>query len=276
MVGMARPIWTGSISFGLVSIPVKLTNAVSKKTVSFNQIDDRTGSRIKLKRVSALDGEEVPDGHIVKGYEISKDRYVLLQPAELEALDTVGSRSIDIEEFVPLEEIDPVFFDSSYYLLPDKSTAKPYALLTAAMAGSGKVGIARFVRGGKQYLAAIRSVDGHLVLSTMVYNDEVVDPGELREFDEVREVEVNERELAMARQLVESLASPFEPAKYHDTHREKVLELIERKAAGDGDIEAPAPAAERAAVVDLLAALEASVKEAKEARRRHPAAAKTA
>lgn len=272
MVGMARPIWSGSISFGLVSIPVKLTNAVSKKTVSFNQIDDRTGSRVRLKRVSAVDGEEVPDGHIVKGYEISKDRFVLLQPAELEALEAVGSRSIDIEEFVPLEEIDPVFFDSSYYLLPDKNTAKPYALLTAAMAGSGKVGVARFVRGGKQYLAAIRSVDGHLVLSTMVYADEVVDPKAMNEFDELRDVEVNDRELAMARQLVESLAAPFEPAKYHDTHREKVLDLIERKAAGEGDIEAPAPATERAAVVDLLAALEASVKEAKEARRRHPAA----
>lgn len=275
---MARPLWSGSISFGLVSIPVKLTNAVSKKTVSFNQIDDRTGSRIKLKKVSALDGTEVPEGHIVKGYELTKDRYVILQPAELEALEAVGNRSIDIEEFVDLDQIDPVYFDSSYYLMPDKTTTKPYALLTRAMAATGKVGIARFVRGGKQYLAAIRAVDGHLVLSTMVYADEVVNPGSIAELEEVRSVDVSDKELAMARQLVESLGADFEPAKYQDTYREQVLDLIERKAAGEGDIEMPAAQPSPAAVVDLLAALEASVEKAKAARVRHPTSktAKTA
>jgi DNA end-binding protein Ku len=265
---MPRPIWSGAISFGLVSIPVKLYNAVSKKAVSFNQLDDRTMSRIKLKKVSASDGSDVPDEHIVKGYELSKERYVVVDPDELEQFMPVATRSIDLDEFVALDEIDPIYFDSPYYLAPDK-VVKPYALLVKAMEAAGRVGVGRFVMRNKQYVAAIRAVDGHLVLSTMVYADEVVAPAAIDELDELDKVELNERELAMAEQLVASLAAPFEPDKYHDAYREQVLDLIERKAAGE-ELERPTPAASTPQVVDLMAALEASVQAAKAARGRHP------
>ena len=268
---MPRPMWSGTISFGLVSIPVKLYNAVSRKGVSFNQLDARTNSRIKLKKVSALDGSDVPDDAIVKGYEVAKDSYVVLTQDEIDAVDPAASRAIDIEEFIDLSEIDPVFFDSAYHLVPDKGTAKPYRLLTEAMERSGKVALARFVMRNKQYLAAVRAVDGRLVLSTMVYADELVDPAELPELGEAAAVDVSERELTLAVQLVESLAAPFEPQKFHDTHRERLLEMIEQKAAGV-EVAAPTPVTTNPQVVDLLAALEASVAEAKKARQRHPTA----
>jgi len=258
---MARPLWSGSISFGLVSIPVKLTNAVSKKTVSFNQIDDRTGSRIKLKKVSALDGTEVPDGHIVKGYELTKDRYVILQPAELEALEAVGNRSIDIEEFVDLDQIDPLYFEHAYYLVPDTRAEKPYALLVEAMRRSNKVAIARMVLRTKGYLAALRPVEGALVLSTLYYGDEVNDVQNLEGLPGA-EVELSDKEIAMAEQLIESLAAKFDPDKFHDEYREQVMELIEQKAAGMEIVAQPVTEAP-AAVVDLMAALEASLAEAK-------------
>ena len=179
--------------------------------------------------------------------------------------------TIDIEEFVALDDIDPVFFDSAYYLAPDKATTKPYALLTRAMEESGKVGIARVVMRTKQYLCAVRPQSGKLVMSTMVYADEVNSPSDIPELSEVDQVEVSDKELTMARQLIESLAEEFEPAKYSDTHRERVMELIERKASGDeGVVEPPAPQDDK--VVDLMAALEASVAAAKEARGRHPTA----
>ena len=242
---------------------------MSRKSVSFNQLDARSGARIRMKKVSSVDGTDVPDDQIVKGYEISKDHYVVVEPEELDQLDPVATRSIDLEDFVELTEIDPLFYDSPYYLAPDRGAAKPYALLARAMEESGKVGIARFVMRSKQYLAAIRVSEGHLVLSTMVYADEVVDPAAVDGLDEAAGVELSERELAMAQQLIESLAADFEPEKYHDTHRQQVLELIERKAAGE-DITAPVAAPEPAKVVDLMAALEASVREAKAARGRHP------
>jgi DNA end-binding protein Ku len=268
---MPRPMWSGTISFGLVSIPVKLYNAVSRKGVSFNQLDSRSNSRIKLKKTSAADGSDVPDDAIVKGYEISKDTYVVLTQEEIDSVDPQSSRAIDIEEFIDLSEIDPIFFDSPYYLVPDKGTAKPYKLLTEAMDRSSKVAIARFVMRNKQYLAAVRAVDGHLVLSTMVYADEVVDPVELPELRDAADVEVTDRELTMAMQLVESLAAPFEPAKFHDTHRQRLLDMIDQKAAGV-EVAAPQPVTANPQVVDLLAALEASVAEAKAARGRHPSA----
>ena len=270
---MARPLWNGSISFGLVTIPVKLYNAVSRKNVSFNQIDTRTGSRIKMKKVSSVDGTDVPDEAIVKGYELTSGNYVLLTAEELDAFEARASKAIEIEEFVDLDEIDPIFYDSAYYLAPDKATVKPYALLMRAMQATNKVGIARFVMRSKQYVAAIRPRDGHLVLSTMVYADEVVDPVSIGEIEEAGEVDVSERELNMAQQLIESLAAAFDPEQFTDTYREQVLGLIERKAAGEEAIEAPAPAASTPKVVDLLAALEASVREAKAARSRHPATA---
>jgi len=265
---MPRPIWSGSISFGLVSIPVKLFNAVNRKGVSFNQLDERDLSRIRYRKVSASTGEEVPDEHIVKGYELSKDHYIVVDPDELEPFLPVPTRSIDLEEFVDLADIDPIYFDSAYYLAPDK-VAKPYALLVEAMKSAGKVAIGRFVMRNKQYVAAIRSVDGHLVLSTMVYADEIVSANGIDELGEVEAVELNDRERTMAEALVESLAAAFEPEKYHDAYREQVLELIEKKAAGE-ELPSVAPVASAPAVVDLMAALEASVQAAKQARERHP------
>jgi DNA end-binding protein Ku len=268
--GMPRAIWSGSISFGLVNIPIKLYNAVSRKGVSFNQIDSRTGARIKYQKISAADGSEVPGEAIVKGYELSSGEYVLIDDAELGSLDPEASRTIDIEEFVDLSEIDPLLYDAGYYVAPDKATLKPYRLLVQAMEESGKVGIARFVMRSKQYLCAVRPKDGKLVLSTMVYADEVNDPAEIAEIADADGVEVSAKELTMARQLIESLSEGFQPDKYEDTHRIKVLDLIERKASGDTDLVAPPTAISEEKVVDLMAALEASVRDAKEARKRHP------
>ncbi len=267
---MPRAIWSGSISFGLVNIPVKLYSAVSRKTVHFNQLDARTNSRVKQKRVSAEDGTEVPYEQIVKGYELASGTYVIVTEDELAALDPKALRTIDIDEFVDLSMIDPIFYDSAYYLAPDKAT-KPYALLARAMEETGKVGIAHFVMRTKQYLAAIRPQDGRLMLSTMVYADEINPPQDIAELNDLEGIELPERELAMASQLIESLSAEFEPDKFHDTYREAVLELIERKAGGE-EVIAPAAAAEPDKVIDLMAALEASVAAAKETRKRHPTA----
>jgi len=268
---MARSLWTGSISFGLVNVPIKLFSAVSRKNVSFNQIDSRTGSRIRYKKVSAADETEVPAEAIVKGYELPSGQYVLIDDAELSSLDPEATRTIDIEEFVDLAEIDPIFYDAAYYVAPDKATTKPYALLARAMEETGKVGIARFVMRSKQYLCAVRPKDGKLLLSTMVYADEVNPVSDIKEFDAVESAELSDKELTMAKQLVESLSGDFKPEVFEDTHRSKVLELIERKAAGEtGLVEVPEPVGEDK-VVDLMAALEASVAAAKEARKRHPA-----
>jgi DNA end-binding protein Ku len=269
---MPRAIWNGSISFGLVNIPIKLYNAVSRKNVSFHQIDANTGARIKMQRVSSKTGEEVPFEQIVKGYELSPDRYVLVEPQELDALDPESSHSIDIEEFVDLAEIDPIFFDAAYYVAPGKAAEKPYALLAKAMEEQGKVALARFVMRTKQYLAAVRAKEGMLLLSTMVYPDEVVPPEQLPELESVDSVKVNDKEVAMAAQLIDSLSAEFEPERFKDTYREQVLDLIERKAAGEEIVVEDAPAPDATSVVDLMAALEASVAEAREARKRHPTA----
>jgi DNA end-binding protein Ku len=264
-------MWSGAISFGLVNIPIKLFNAVSRKSVHFNQIDTRTGARIQYRKVSAADGEEVPSEEIAKGYQLSSGEYVLVGDDELAALDPTATRSIDIEQFVDLDEIDPVYYDAAYYVAPDKAARKPYALLTRAMEEQNKVAIARFVMRSKQYLAALRPKDGVLVMSTMVYADELNDPDQLVDGDDVSDVDVSDRELTMATQLVESLTEPFEPERYEDTYRNQVLELIDRKAAGEEVVAAPTPVAEDK-VVDLMAALEASVRDAKAARGRHPTA----
>jgi DNA end-binding protein Ku len=273
---MPRAIWSGAVSFGLVNIPIKLYGAVSRKTVSFNQLDSRSGARIRYKKVSAADGEEVPSEAIVKGYELSNGSYVTVGDDELASLDPEASRTIDIEEFVDLADIDPLFYDAAYFVAPDKATTKPYALLTQAMEESGKVGIARFVMRSKQYLCAIRPKDGALVLSTMVYADEVNDPTEIPEIADLEDVELTKKELDMARQLIASLSADFDADKFEDTYRNQVLDLIQRKAAGDTEIVAPPEVMSEDKVVDLMAALEASVKEAKAARGRHPAGAPAA
>jgi DNA end-binding protein Ku len=267
---MPRAIWSGSISFGLVNIPVKLYSAVSRRNVRFNQLDAETGSRVRQKRVNA-EGQEVPFERIVKGYELSSGDYVTISEDELAGLDPKASRMIDISEFVDLVDIDPILYDSAYYLVPDQTTAKPYRLLAEALEKANKVGIARFVMRTKQYLAAIRPADGRLLLSTMVYADELVPPAEIDGFDHLAEVELDEREMLMAEQLIESLSTDFDPAEHHDTYRASLLELIERKVSGDTDAVVSAEAPDEGTVVDLMAALEASVEAAKQARGRHPA-----
>jgi DNA end-binding protein Ku len=257
---MARSIWSGAISFGLVNVPVKLFSAVSPKTVRFHQLNGETGNRIAQKRVDRETGEEVPYENLVKGYELTRDRYVVLSPDELEALDPEKTRSIDIEDFVDESEIDPLFYDHPYYLVPDKGAAKAYGLLLNAMADADKVAIARVVIRSKEQLVAIRPHrDGELlVMETMVFADEIVPTDELDGLPEAAELSVSDRELKMARQLIESLTDDFEPSKYRDQYREKVLELIERKAEGE-EIVVQAEAPEPARVPDLMAALEASL-----------------
>ncbi|WP_420450731.1 Ku protein [Ilumatobacter sp.] len=267
---MARPVWSGTISFGLVAIPVKLFHAVRRRSVSFNQLDERNLARIRYRKVNAETGEEVSDDHIVKGYEVSKGHYVVVDPDELEPFMPVVSKTIDLEEFVDLEEIDPVYFDTAYHLAPD-ANPKPYALLARAMEASGKVGIGRFVMRNKQYTAAIRAEDGRLVMSSLAYADEVVEPEDIEELAALDEVEVSDKEVAMAESLVVSLSADFEPEKYRDEYREQVMELIRMKA--DGEEIAQAPSAEQDApnVIDIMAALEASVAAAKASRENHPA-----
>ena len=271
---MPRPVWSGTISFGLVAIPIKLFNAVKRKSVSFNQLDERTMSRIRYRKVSDESGEEVPDENIVKGYEVSKGRYVVVDPDELEPFMPAATRTIDLEEFVDLSEIDPVYFDSSYYVAPD-ANPKPYALLARAMEESGKVAIGRMVMRNKQYTAAIRAQEGRLVMSTLAYADEIVPADSIDELVDLDGVDVSKREVQMAEALVESLAGAFEPDKFHDDYREQVLGLIEKKAAGE-EFEVPEPATEKPKIVDLMAALEASVEAAKTSRTRHPSAKKSA
>lgn len=264
---MPRAMWSGAISFGLVTIPVRLFGAVSTRTVRFNQIDTRTNARVRRKWVSAADGSDVADDDIVKGYELSGGTFVTVTDEELRQLDPAASRSIDIVEFVDGAEIDPVYYDSPYYLAPDQLGAKAYRLLAEALERENKVAIARFVMRNRQYLAAIRATGGALVLSTMNYADEVRAAAEIDDLDAVTDIEVSDAELAMASQLIESLTTTFEPEKFTDTYREKVLELIEAKAAGEsfeaGESATPGPDE----LVDLMAALEASVAAAKEARK---------
>jgi DNA end-binding protein Ku len=255
---MARSIWSGAISFGLVNVPVKLFSAVSRKTVRFNQLNQETGNRIQQKRVDPDTGEEVPYEQIVKGFELTKDRYVIITPDELDALDPERTRTIDIEDFVDLEDIDPVYYDHPYYLVPDKGAAKAYGLLLNAMEASGKVAIARVVIRSKEALVAIRPAGDLLMMETMIFHDEVVPHDELDDLPDAKDLKASQRELKMAQQLIDSLSSEFDPSRYRDEYRDKVLDLIERKAAGE-DIavqpEAPAPAK----VPDLMAALEASL-----------------
>ncbi len=258
---MPRSIWSGAISFGLVNVPIKLYSAVSRKTVRFNQLNKETGNRIQQKRVDPETGEEVSYEQIVKGYELTKDRYVVITPDELDALDPEKTRTVDIEDFVDLDEIDPVYYDHPYWLVPDKGAQKAYGLLLEAMRDAGKVAIARVVLRSKEQLVAIRPAGDVLAMASMNFADEVVDPDS---FDEAPgdDVETRKREIEMAQQLIESLASAFDPTKYHDTYRERVLEMIEAKAEGQ-EISVQ-PAEEPAPVPDLMAALEASLAAAKE------------
>jgi DNA end-binding protein Ku len=259
---MPRPIWSGSVSFGLVNVPVKLFSATSPKEVRFHMLHDKDGARIQQKRVCSKDGHEVPWEHIVKGFEISKGRYVPVSREELSAFDPKGTKSIDIEDFAELSQIDPIYYETTYYLLPDKGAQKPYALLLAAMRKTGRVGIARFVLRTKQYLCAVRPLGKALALSTMLYADEVVEQTELEGLPGA-EAKPREKELHMAEQLVESLAADFEPKKYQDTWREEVLALLEKKAEGQEIVAEPEAQEPRGKVVNLMEALQRSLLAAK-------------
>ncbi|MDQ6779496.1 MAG: Ku protein [Actinomycetota bacterium] len=262
---MARAIWTGAISFGLVNVPVKLYAATSPKTVRFHQLSSKTGARIKQKRVDATTGDEVPFEDIVKGYEITPDRYVVITPEELDTLEAKATKTIDVEDFVDLADIDPIYFDHAYYVAPSTGGAKAYRLLLDAMRESGKVALARIVLRSKQQLAALRPAGDVLTLSTMLFGDEVLAPDRLDELDSVSEAEASERELTMARQLIDSLSTDFEPTKYRDEYRDRVLALIERKAGGE-EITVGPTAEEPDPAPDLMAALEASLAAVKDDR----------
>jgi DNA end-binding protein Ku len=255
---MPRPIWSGAISFGLVTVPVKLYPAVHSKEVSFHQIDESSGARIKYKRVSEKTGREVPYERIAKGYEVDDGEYVVIDPKELEKFAPEATRRIDISDFVDLDEIDPIYYDHPYFLAPDKGGDKAYALLLKAMDDAGKVAIGRVVIRTKEYLAAIRPYGSKaLALETMLFPDEIDDVSEVPGIPG-RSAKVTPQELKMAKQLIESLSSEWEPDKYEDTHRKRVLDFIKKKAKGK-TIEIEHHEKERPAVADLMEALRASV-----------------
>ncbi len=256
---MPRAMWTGAISFGMVTVPVKLYSALDRKNVRFHQLSGKTGSRIAQKRVDPQTGEEVAYEDIVKGYEIAKDRYVVVEPAELDALEPKKTRTIEIEDFVELDQIDPVYYDHPYYLAPGPGGVKPYRLLLEAMRETGKVAVARVVIRSKEQLVALRPMGDALGMATMIFADEVIPPDRLEEVQEASEVKTTKRELDMAKQLVGSLAGDFDPGKYRDTYRQEVLDLIERKAQGE-EIAIQAPPEEAAEPApDLMSALKASL-----------------
>lgn len=259
---MARPTWKGSISFGLVTVPVQLFTAVRSQDVRFRQLHGETGARVRQQRIDVETGEEVAYEDLVKGYETSDGGYVVIDPDELRQLDPEASELIEIHDFVELDDIDPIYYERPYYLAPDgKAAAKPYRLLTDAMGQEGKVAIASFVMRNKEHLAAIRAKDGLLLLSTMHHADEVVDPAELDVGGLVTEVDVRDREVEMARQLIESLTTDFEPEAYEDSYRQRLTEFLEAKAEGQ-DVELPEVERDRGGVIDLTAALEQSLERA--------------
>jgi DNA end-binding protein Ku len=259
---MARAIWSGTISFGLVNVPVKMYSAVHSQDLEFHQFDPK-GNRIQYKRVSEKTGKEVDYSDIVKGYEVKKGQYVMVDPDELASYKPESTKTIDISDFVDLDEIDPIYYENTYYLAPDgKAAEKAYNLLLEAMEKKGKAAIGKVVIRTKQYLAAIRPVDGVLALSTMRFADEVVPTSEVKNGSSTKAASVSSREVDMASQIIDSLSSEFDPSKYHDTYREQVLELLKKKAAGK-EIVVDEPDGEQGQVLDLMAALEASLEQAK-------------
>lgn len=273
---MARAIWTGSINFGLLNVPVKLYSAVARRGIALREVRESDGVRIRHRRVAEGSEDEVPYEKIVKAYEISPDRFVPLTKDDLSGLDPEKSRSIEVLDFVDLDEIDPIYFDSPYYLGPAEGAEKAYALLARAMDEAGKVAIARFVFRNKEHLAALRPTDGALTLTTMRFADEVVSPKELEDVLPDRETAPGKREVEMAEQLIDSLTREFDPAAYRDEYREKLLALIERKAEGKEVLTAPSAAEpEPTKAPDLMAALEESIAAVKgegDGRARKPAA----
>jgi DNA end-binding protein Ku len=260
---MPRAIWNGAISFGLVNVPVKLYNAVSKRDVRFNQLHAPDGSRIQMRRFCASEGTEVPTDEIVRGYEVAKGQYVVVSDEEIEAARPEGTHQIAIEEFADLAEIDPLVYDASYYAAPERAAVRAYALLRDAMLDANRVGIGRFALRTRESVCAVRATPSGLVVSTLAYADEVVSPESIPEIAELS-VEASEKERAMAVMLIDSMTDALDLSKYRDTFRDAILEVIQRKAAGE-TIAAPQPqATAEAPVGDIMAALEASLAAAKE------------
>ncbi|MGN6257423.1 MAG: Ku protein [Solirubrobacterales bacterium] len=261
---MARAIWSGTISFGLLNVPVRMYSAVARRSIALREIRESDSARIKHKRVAEGTDEEVPYENIVKAYELSPGQYVPLSKDEMAALAPEKTRAIDVQDFVDIEEIDPMYFDSPYYLGPADGAEKAYSLLAAAMESSGKAAISRFVFRNKEHLAAIRASDGVLTLTTMRFHDEVVPPSELDDSLPDKAPKVAKREREMAEQLIDSLSTEFDPSGYHDEYREQLLALIEKKAEGKEIVapEAEEPKATKAP--DLMAALEESIAAVKE------------
>lgn len=260
---MPRSIWSGSLSFGLVNIPVKLYSAISPKDIRFHLLHAADGVRIQQKRVCPADGKEVPYENLVKGYEIAPGQYVVVRPEELEALDPKATHTIDIADFVSLPDIDPIHFEHSYYLVPNPGAEKAYMLLLRAMNEANKVAIARMVLRTKEYLVAIRPIGRVLSVVTLLYPDEVVAAETLPNLPR-ENIDVNPRELAMAQQLIASLSTDFQPDRYHDEYRDRVLELIERKAQGQEVVTQPEQQPQTAKVINLMEALEASLAASKQ------------
>ena len=260
---MPRAIWSGSISFGLVNVPVKMYSAIHEQDLSFHQFQEGTDARIRNKRVSEKTGKEVPFEKIVKGYELSKGHYVMIDPEELEAFEPTATKTIDIEDFVALEEIDPIYYERTYYLAPDEGEGakRAYVLLRDALENQDKAGIGRVVMRTKQYLAAIRPKDGALTLSTLLFHDEAVPVSEIPSIPDKR-TKAPPPQVKMAAQIIESLTRKWDPKRYKDTYRERVLEYIERKAEGE-EVVVEERAEEEPKVVDLMAALEASLNAAR-------------
>jgi DNA end-binding protein Ku len=257
---MARAIWSGTISFGLLNVPVKLYSAVARRGISLREIRESDGARIKHRRVAEGTDEEVPYGEIVKAFEITPDRYVPLSKDEMAAFAPEKTRAIEVQDFVDLDQIDPIYFDSPYYLAPAEGAGKAYSLLAKAMDESGKVAIARFVFRNKEHLAALRAGDGVLTLTTMRFADEVVPPSDLEDVLPEGKAKVAEREVEMAEQLIDSLTTEFDPSAYRDEYREQLLSLIERKAEGKDVLTAPeTEEPQPTKAPDLMAALEESI-----------------
>jgi DNA end-binding protein Ku len=255
---MPRAMWKGAISFGLVTIPVSVYPATEEKSVKFNQLHEKDQGRIRYKRVCSVDGEEVPYDEIVKGYEYEKDHYVTMSDEDFDAVPVESSRAIDIHQFVELSEIDPMLYKKSYYLVPEETGAKAYTLLREAMAAESKVGIAKVSFRDKEHLAALRFVDDAFVLETMFWPDEIRGA----EFEGVDvDAKVRSQELEMAKQLIDNLTADWNPEEYRDEYREAMLEIVEKKIAGE-EIEV-VPQEAPAKVVDLMEALKASVAAAK-------------
>jgi DNA end-binding protein Ku len=256
---MARAIWSGSISFGLLNVPVKLYSAVARRSIGLHEIRESDGARIRHKRVAEGTDEEVPYESIIKAYELAPDRYVPLTRDELASLDPKKTRAVEVEDFVDVEEIDPIYFNSPYYLGPADGAEKAYSLLARALEKSGKVAIARFVLRNKEHLAALRASNGVLTLTTMRFADEVVPPAELDDALPSEAPKVGKREVEMAEQLIDSLTRKFDPAAYRDEYREELLSMIERKAEGQDVLTPPSEEPRPTEAPDLMAALEQSI-----------------